>query len=505
MTLVETLERNAINSPDKVAVIYKDTCLTYSELNNTVNRLANSMKAMGIKKGDIVGLMLPRIPEIIISFLASAKLGAIPAPINYNLTKREQKTFISSLRPSIVFIDKKFVPLLENEIPKDVAFVVVNGDGCQGCIQWQDLLDAQDDNPGFDISLNDITYLNYTSGSTGRQKGAITTHRNIYWNTLSAVETFDITSNDVHLCMFASFAHPHELFARALYTDGTIVLLDEIFPKSLVKTIKDNGVTCLMGLTPMYEMLIGVAKSGDLSSLRLPESGGMYTTPDLIRIFESKFGVPIYPVWGSTETTGIAIASRSGLGIRDNSVGKACPYYDIKVVDDDGLEVKNGEIGELIIKGPAVVGGYYNFDENKNNCFMDGWYYSGDLGRMDEEGFFYFVDRKTNMMKVAGLKVYPSEIEQVLSNHPTIQEVAVIGYKDSLKGEIPKAVVVTRDGQSLTREDIRFFCRHKLADYKIPRKIEIKDELPRMSNGKINRKVLMEIGNKGEDGEGFIS
>lgn len=271
-----------------------------------------------------------------------------------------------------------------------------------------------------------------------------------------------------------------------------MVLLDEIFPKSLARTIKENNITCMMGLAPMYEMLLDVARREDLESLRLPESGGMYTRPDLVNRFEKTFGVPIYTVWGSTETTGIAIANRIGERRKDSSVGKPCPYYEVKIMGEAGLEVKTGEVGEMIFKGPAVVEGYYGIKKETGGPFKDGWYYSGDLGRKDEDGFFYFVDRKNSMMKVAGLKVYPSEIEKVLITHPKIKEVAVVSSPDGLKGELPKAIIVPKDGYDLTKEDIYHFCKGVLTNYMIPRLIELRDELPKTSSGKINKKALMD-------------
>lgn len=492
MTLVEMLEKNAAMCPDKTAIIYKDLKIKYGELNDHVARLAGGIRGLGVNKGDRVGLMLQREPHLIIAFLASIKIGAIPAPINFNLTKEQLHNLFTSMNPSLIFANDKFTGLLRESGTGRDAHIVVTDNAEPDGYSWDDLLRNGPLTEKQPASPDDTAYLNYTSGSTGDQKGAMATHANIYWNTLSAVETFKITSEDVHLCMFAPFAHPHELLARPLFTSGTMVLLDEIFPKSLARTIKENRVTCMMGLAPMYEMLLDVAEGKDLSCLRIPESGGMFTRPDLVDRFEKSFGTPIYTVWGSTETSGIAIANRVGEKKKGSSVGTSCPYYEVKVVDEKGMEVKAGEVGEFIFKGPAVVKGYYGIDEKVDSCLADGWYFSGDLGKKDEEGFLYFIDRKNSMMKVAGLKVYPSEIEQLLITHPNIKEVAVVAYPDVLKGEVPKSIIVSKDGQTLTKDDIFHFCKDNLPNYKIPKVVEIRNELPKMSNGKINRKVLME-------------
>jgi long-chain acyl-CoA synthetase len=445
------------------------------------------MNAMGIGKGDRVVLVLPRTPEIIISFLASVKIGAIPAPMNFNLTEKEVNAFFDSLQPAMAFIHNKFVDLVDEIAWKGYMAIVDKKEGSRDYLEWSSLLNASGENPGIDILPDDTAYLNFTSGSTGEQKGAITTHANLYWNTKSAVDTFNITEQDVHLCMFAAFAHPHELFARALYTGGTMVLLDEIFPKSLARTVREAGITCIMGLAPMYQMLLDVATKNDLKTLRLPESGGMYTNSNLIDRFQEAFGVPIIPVWGSTETTGIAIANRIGVR-KGDSMGKPCPYYEVKAVDEDGAELKPGEIGEFIFKGPAVVTGYY---KGLSTCLNNGWYYSGDLGRMDEEGYCFFVERKSSVMKVAGLKVYPLEIEEVLKNHPNIKEAVVIAASDGLKGETPLAIITLKGKQTLEKREIFSFCKGKLPNYKIPRKIEFCDEFPKIGSGKINRKAII--------------
>jgi acyl-coenzyme A synthetase/AMP-(fatty) acid ligase len=291
--------------------------------------------------------------------------------------------------------------------------------------------------------------------------------------------------------MFAPFAHPHEIFARPLYLGGTMALIDKIYPKSIAETICDHKVSCMMGLAPMYENLLSLLerKTYNLSSLRIPESGGMYTRTDLIKRFEHKIGVPVIPVWGSTETTGIAIANRPGGQILPGSVGKPCLSYEVSVVDENDRELLSGEIGEMIFKGPGVVKGYYEIGSDEE-CFKNGWYYSGDLGMKDLEGNFYFIERKTGMMKVAGLKVYPLEIEKVLLDHPSIKEASVISVKDRLRGEIPKAIIVTANGILLTEKEVLGFCRERLPHYKLPRIVEIRESLPKTGSGKINKKVL---------------
>ena len=494
MTLGKLLERNAKALPEKIAIVFHERKLTYRQFNETVNRMAAGLMRLGMNKGDRVGLMLPRIPELVIGFLAVAKAGGIAVPINFELAAEGIQAVLDRTQPRFLIIAEQFSEQVRTFLTPNYRISVIStGKPANGWASWGDVMErGTPDDPSVEIQFNDVVYLNYTSGSTGNSKGAVTTHAHIFWNTVASVDALRLNPDDVHLCMFAPFAHPHELFARPLYLGGTLVLLENVYPKSLAKAITENRVTCMMGLAPMYENLLEVLehKVYDLSSLRIPESGGMFTRMDLIERFQQKLGVPIIPVWGSTETTGIALANRPGQDVVPCSAGLPCPSYEAKVVGDDGEELPRGEIGEMVFKGPAVVQSYYGDEADTAACFRDGWYYSGDLGRQDHQGNFYFVERKRGMMKVAGHKVFPLEIEQVLLNHPQIKEAAVISAKDRLRGEVPKAFIVPKNGVELTEKEVLHFCKEHLAHYKLPRMIEIRGSLPKIGSGKINKKAL---------------
>ncbi len=494
-TLGAQLERNASEFPDKTAIVYHDRKLTYRQLNEAVNRLANGMLQQGLKKGDRVGLMMLRVPELVIGFLAAAKAGGIIVPLNFELPVDAIQCVLDRTTPRFFIVAEQFATLARSCISStsSVSCIVAGKTTEPGWHSLQDIMEKSSPlNPSLDIRIDDVAYLNYTSGSTGNSKGAVTTHAHIYWNTFAAAEALGMTADDVHLCMFAPFAHPHEIFARPLLLCGTMVMLDNVYPKSLAQAIADNGVTCMMGLAPMYENLIEVLehKVYNMHSLRIPESGGMFTRLDLIERFQKKLGVPIVPVWGSTETTGIALANRPGTDIVPCSAGRPCSTYEVKIVDEDGKELPQGEVGEMIFRGPAVIQEYYRDEESTAAVCRDGWYYSGDLARRDAEGNFFFVERKRGMMKVAGLKVFPLEIEQVLLDHPDIKEAAVISVKDRLRGEVPKAIVVAKEGAVLTEKAVHDFCRDRLAHYKAPRIVELRNALPKIGSGKINKKAL---------------
>jgi long-chain acyl-CoA synthetase len=358
---------------------------------------------------------------------------------------------------------------------------------------WEEIC-AQNavNSPDVNLQEDDIVYLNYTSGTTGAPKGAITTHANIFWNTASAIESLKLTHDDVHLCMFPVFGHPHEIFARPLYLGGTLVLIDGISPKVIAKVLSDHNVTCMMAVAPIYETLIRLYASHpfNYSSLRIPESGGMHTSPTLVKKFKKYFKVPIIPVWGSTEASGIALANRPDDVYKPGSMGRPCPYYQTKIIGEDGKELGPDEVGEMVLKGPAICSGYFGNPEETEKHMKDGWFFTGDLVKKDSEGYFYFASRKTGMMKVAGLKVFPTEIEDVISAHPKIAEVAVVKAQDGLHGEVPKAVIVLKEGIEIDKKSIRTFCKQRLSKYKVPRVIEFKPELPKTPGGKILHRKL---------------
>jgi long-chain acyl-CoA synthetase len=243
----------------------------------------------------------------------------------------------------------------------------------------------------------------------------------------------------------------------------------------------------MMAIALVYESLVRFLASNPLSfgSLRVAESGGMHVSPTLVKEFKERFNVAIAPVWGSTETTGIAIATSGHDEYQPGSIGKPCPYYEVKIVDENGNELPSNEIGEMILRGPAVCSGYFENPEETEQHMKNGWLFTKDLVRKDSQGYYYFVSRKSGMMKVAGLRVFPAEIEDVLRTHPEIAEAAVVKVRDRLLGEAPKAVIVLKNGRNLDEKEIRKYCGMRLESYKVPAAIEFRSELPKTPSGKI--------------------
>jgi acyl-CoA synthetase (AMP-forming)/AMP-acid ligase II len=495
MTIVEMLAKNAKLFPEKTAIIYKKSRISYQEFYERSNVLANLLVGIGLKKGESVGLLLQKTPEAFVSFLGVATAGGVVFPIDYNQTLADMQFILELTHPSVLIVAEDFQPLLSRlRIPcSDKKIIVIGKKLRNQYLTWEKIFTEETfDSPDVEIQDSDIVYLNFTSGTTGTPKAAITTHANIYWNTLSSVESLKLRHEDIHLCMFPVFGHPHELFARPLFLGGTIVLVDNISPKSIVRAISDHHVTCMMAVASIYETLIRFRKSSsfDFSSLRVPESGGMHVNPTLVRKFAERFQIPILPVWGSTETTGIALANSIDGIYKPGSMGKPCPYYEIRIVGEDGKELARNEIGQMAVKGPAVCSGYFGNTEETEKYMKDGWFLTSDLVKRDSEDYFYFAGRKTGMMKVAGLKVFPTEIENILSGHPEIAEVAVVKARDRSHGEVPKAVIVLKECAEINRSDIRKYCEKRMSKYKVPRVIEFVTELPKTPGGKISYRKL---------------
>lgn len=490
MNILQQLEDKYIHQASRTAVIHGDTHVSYGELYESCHKLANVLIGSGLTKGDRVAIFLEKTPEAIISFLGVAASGGIAVPIDHTQPLNTVQYVIDLIQPTHLMVDRAhYKKVMQLNLPCGPEHCITVGDVSNGGhIPWHSIM-SQHLSSSVDTYIHDddIAYLNFTSGTTGVPKGAMTTHANIYWNTRSAVERLGMTKNDVHICLFPAFLHSHELFARSLYLGGTAVLVDSVFPKTIINAISQHGVTCMMGVAPIWEMILRQRESCQkgLEPLRLAESGGMHISDRLSKEFKECFGLSITPVWGSTETNGIALAGYIDGEGRYGSMGKPCPYYEVAVLDKTGHQLPPGEAGEMVIRGPGVCRAYFNNDLDTGKQMRDGWFYTGDIVQTDDQGYFYFIDRKARMIKVAGMKVYPLEIEQVLNMQPMIEEVVVAKDYHTTHGEVPKALVVLKEGASVDKAELRKFCENRLSKYKVPRSFEFCSNLPKTSGGKI--------------------
>ncbi len=525
----QQLAAAAVAHPDKAAVMHGERVMTYGELARQASGVAHLLRDMGVRPGDRVATLVRKDPEAIVAFLGVMSLGAAFVPLDCNNPPAMAQALLRRAGVSACIVDASFWEALTRLGLPDVHHPTIlirtryDGPGEVAASSLESVEQIAAD-PGptqaphvrfWEEAVRDwsapppavphlggetVVYLNITSGTTGRAKGAVTTAGHIHWNTRAAVEHFRMTSDDVHCCMMPPFVHPHELFARPLALGGTMVLTQSIRPDVVARVLAARGVTCFMAVATIYETLTRLTreKAYDLNALRVAESGGMHVPATLTQRFQDRHGAHLLPVWGSTETAGIALATPlpEVASPRPGSMGVALPYYDIQLLDDQGdviAHAKPDVIGALHVMGPAVCNEYAGDPEETANAFGPHGFRTGDNVRRDADGFHYFEGRAVGMLKVGGMKVFPTVVEETLREHPAVAETVVVKVDDALRGEAARAVVVLRDDSASDTVDaaaLRRFLETRLHRYKVPRYIDIIEAIPKTPGGKIAWRML---------------
>ncbi|MBT2737376.1 long-chain-fatty-acid--CoA ligase [Bacillus sp. ISL-7] len=498
--LNENLKRSASNFPESIAYIYRDKSVTYRELSQQVNQFSAGLTAQGIGKGDGVALILGNSPEFLIAYYGILRLGAFVIPINplftrgeinYILDNSQAKAVIAhvSVEPKLTVVKKQ----LEN------LRLVVYTEAEDQESTWENLMETSTSNNVYGspyINVEALAVILYTSGTTGKPKGAMLTHRNLVSNADSILKLLELDDKDrvvAALPMFHVFCMTVCLNAP-IACGATVLIQPKFSPLDVVSTIREKKATVFAGVPTMYSFIYQLpeAIAEDCQSIRICISGGASIPVELLHKFENKFNVSILEGYGLSETAPLVAINPLKGTRKPGSIGLNIPAVQSKVVDEFGTELPRGEVGELVVQGPNVMKGYLGMPEATTAAFKDGWFYTGDLATMDEEGYFYIVDRKKDMIIVGGYNVYPREVEEVLYQHPAVVEAAVIGVPDGEYGESVKAFVVVKDEQ-ITMNDIIQFCQDKLVKYKLPKRVEFFKELPKNSTGKILRRELREL------------
>jgi long-chain acyl-CoA synthetase len=508
MTLGKMLEETAQRMPNKCAIKFgkheflwwgKEK-ISFRQLNASVNQCARGLQASGIAKGDRVGILSENCPEYIVSYFAVAKLGGIVVPINNFLTGNEVKYIANDCELKVLITSQKFLKTVQPVLSQMKALqqVVVIGAAEQTeHTPFKTLLEGKSsDNPNLDVSADDLAVFIYTSGTTGNPKGAMLTHHNLVSNVKDGTSAIQIVAQDkmlLFLPMFHSFTFTVCVLIPA-FTGATIVLLGSV--KSLdevKKAILFDRVTVFIGVPAVFNVLANKPLPKILkyiSAIKFFVSGSAPLPASAIGKVEEKFGSPLCEGYGLSEASPV-VSVNPRFGVRKvGSVGPPLPNVQVKIVDADFQEVPVGETGELAVKGANVMQGYYNLPEETAKTLVDGWLLTGDIARLDEDGYIFIVDRKKDMLLVRGINVYPREIEELLYTHPDIVECAVIGVPDEAKGEVPKAFIVVREGATLTERDVRAYCKQNLAAYKLPKYIEFRPSLPKNATQKIMKRDL---------------
>lgn len=494
MPLGALLARAARLWPDKPALLGLERSYTWAELDAEVNRAAALLAVAGIGPGDPVAMLLTKRPEVVVAFFACARVGAIYVPVNFKLHPDQVLDQFRVAGVNAAVVEPQFESLLRHllsALPDPRRLFYVDGPPRHGGGDWSAPVPPW--SGPHEAQADDVVYFNYTSGSTGRAKGAPTSHRQINENAAATAEGLGFQADDVYLGMFSVFAHPHELFHRSLLFGGAFVVAETLNPRVAADVIARHRVTWTMGVPSFYEMLLDFrdAHGGDYSSLRVLEAGGAFVTPETLERMETAFKTRFLPVWGSTETTGVGLGMLANGPRRPGSTGKPIPGYEIRVVGEDGQPVGPDEPGELCIRGEAVVKGYVNQPAETAEQFTDGWYQTRDLVRVDADGFVFFAGRRSEMLKIGGIRVFPQEIEMVLAQHPDVRGVVVVRAEERLRGEVARAVVSLVPGSTLDVRQVQAYCRDRMANYKVPRIVEFWAEVPKLPNGKIDKKAVL--------------
>jgi long-chain acyl-CoA synthetase len=489
-TLGAALAEAARQWPEKTALIGTSGSWTWSALDREADRVAALLTEIGIRKGDVVGLCTTKRPEVVIAFFAIARVGGVVAPVNFKLEPGRVHDWFETCAITTLILEAGFDDVAGRELGAVGSRLIYVGLPGRYAGRGFDEAPSGPTSPLPDVEPSSPVYYNGTSGTTGRPKAAVATHAMLLWNARSGVEDLDFRADDVFLGMFSVFSHPHELFHRALLVGATCVVVDTMSPRVVCDLVARHRVSFMMAVPSFYEMMLEHGGGGyDLSSLRVLESGGAWVAPETIQRLEGRFHCAFMPVWGSTETHGVALALRPIALRKTGTTGTVARHYEVGVFDERGRPVAAGEVGELWVRGPAVATRYANLPTETQSAFdAAGWYHTADLVRQDVDGYVTFVGRRFDMLKVGGIRVFPLEIEQVLAAHPAVAEVCVVRAEERVRGEIPRAIVRLR--QPATANDLRSFCRDHLAVYKVPRIVEIWDELPKLPNGKIDRQTI---------------
>ncbi|HEY71290.1 MAG TPA: long-chain fatty acid--CoA ligase [Anaerolineae bacterium] len=529
--LYELLEKSARNYPDAACTIFKGAKISFKEMNELTDRLAAGLAELGVKKGDPVGIFMPNTPQFVLAFYAILKAGGIVVATNPLYTARELEHQLKDSGVEIMLVMSNFYKMVKSVQSKtNLKTLVVTNlketlpgitrllftlvmekkgghrvDLEEGDIWLQDLIAryTPEDRPKLDITANDLALFQYSGGTTGISKAAIAAHKNLVANTLQirAMIT-DFTEGDEITLMAIPMFHVYGMVAGMSFSvasGSSMVMIPN--PRDLedvLSSIDKFHPTIYPGVPTMYNAINVhpdvLAGKYDLSSIKACISGSAPLLRETKETFEALTGGKLVEGYGLSEAPTATHVNPLLGETRTGSIGLPLPDVDCRIVSlDDGVtDLPPGEIGELAIKSPNVMVGYHNMPTETANTLRDEWLFTGDIARMDEDGYFYIVDRKKELIKPGGYQVWPREVEEVIADNPHVLEVGVAGIPDAYRGETVKAWVVLKEGESASADDIRAWCKERLAPFKVPTSVEFRDELPKTTVGKVLRRELVQ-------------
>lgn len=507
MNVAWWVKRWAEIAPDKPALVFNDQAMTYADLHRRSEAVASWLQDLGIEKGDRVACLMDNCPQFIELYLACARLGAIFVPFNFRLATPEIAYLLGNSRPRLLVVRDhlatKVMPLDLHTFRPHLQAAVVGGN----VLADKRFLDYDKDSAACDGRKPFVTpslgpadpeepqVIMYTSGTTGHPKGAVLSYKKTFFNCLNANIFFKVNFDDRMLVILPLF-HSGGLFIQStplLYHGGTLVLHERFDAQRVYHDIEHHRVTKLLGVPTVYRALLELPQQqrGDLSSLKVCAIGGEQVTPELLRLCRDA-GFSCRQIMGQTETSILLWASEEDSLIRPGTVGRPVFHAEVRLVGEDGRSVKLGNVGEIVARGPVVMTEYWRDPARSEQAMRGGWLHTGDLGRQDEDGYFYLVDRARDMFISGGENVYPAEVERVLCGHRAVAEAAVVGVPHPRWGESGHAFVILKPDAGASREEILEHCRGELAAFKIPCGITVCGEFPRTPLGKVRKFLLLE-------------
>lgn len=505
--LNQLLFKTAKAYPEKTAIVYDNRRIKYGELYSQVIQFSKYLNLLNIKQGDCVAIVLPNCPEFIISFYAITQLKAIALPLNPAFKESEISFYINDTGASVIITDlaqSEVCRQVISQIDRKIELIIVD-EVSPSSLSFDALIQKETDEFEQTATYEGDALYQYSSGTTEKPKRICRTQKNIFHQANNCVSTLNVTASDNILCIVPMF-HAYgfgECLLAATSTGATLVILEQLMQDGIpvvmpfvfrcprvLNLIETEKITILPAVPYIYSILAAIPYQTpeDFSSLRLCISAGNFLPKDTFDKFLKRFGIPIRQLYGCTEAGAVAINLSDQADLSYDSIGWPMNNVEIQVMDDDGNELLSGVIGELVIKSESLITEYKNLPQENKGLFKNGYFFTGDLGKKDEQNRLYITGRKKILIDTGGQKVNPVEIEVVLMTHPQVEEVVVVGIKGPLDGELIKAVIVTKE--ECKEQEILSFCTGKLADFKVPKIIEFRQEIPKSSLGKVLRSKL---------------
>jgi len=499
MSIAALFKKTAIDLPDKVAIEFEDKSVTFKELDLAGNKVANAFQSLGIIKGDRVAQFLPNSLELVFSIVGNFKNGSIIVPMNISFKEQEILHILNDSGAKAIITDKERLPIvknIQNDLPELKHIILVDGHQ-EDAISFDDLINnSPEKEAGVPLTDNDYSIIFYTSGTTGKPKGAALTQKNVESGIKALVQSWKMSKDDVFVLALPLY-HIHGIgvaLLTSLYAGNFTILKKKFDAEDVLQTIQKRKATLFMGVPTMYFKLLEVEnmEKYDLSSMRLFVSGSAPLSKDLFSRLKKEFKMEILERAGMSETMMNFSNPYDGERI-PGSVGPCLPGVKVKITNKDFIEVPANSEGEILIRGPNVFHGYWNKPDYNKAVFKDGWFVTGDVGKIDEKGYVYILGRSKDVIISGGINIYPREIEEVIESMVQVKECAVIGVPDKEFGESVKAYVVLNEGAKLKDDDVIDYCREKIASFKKPKFVEFLDALPKNTMGKILKEELRKM------------